>query len=59
LKAAITKAEPGQDTIYFQGPAIEQEAPGELYTDGVDLWAKCGPGDSREPVITVMLIGED
>ena len=23
------------------------------------LWAKCGPGDNGEPVITVMLVGED
>lgn len=24
-----------------------------------ELWAKCGPGDRMEPVITIMLIGED
>ena len=23
------------------------------------LWSKCGPGDNGEPVITVMLVGED
>jgi hypothetical protein len=25
----------------------------------VELWAKCGPGDNAEPVITVMLKGGD
>ena len=25
----------------------------------VEMWAKCGPGDDAEPVITVMLKGED
>lgn len=25
----------------------------------VEMWAKCGPGDDAEPVITVMLRGED
>ena len=24
-----------------------------------ELWAKCGPGDHAEPVVTIMLIGED
>ena len=26
---------------------------------GADLWAQCGPGDHGEPVITVMMQGED
>ncbi|MDA9101163.1 hypothetical protein N9K06_00655 [Omnitrophica bacterium] len=25
----------------------------------VRMWSKCGPGDNREPVITIMLEGED
>ena len=25
----------------------------------VEIWAHCGPGDNAEPVITIMLIGED
>lgn len=25
----------------------------------VEMWAKCGPGDDGEPVITIMLPGED
>lgn len=25
----------------------------------VEIWAHCGPGDDAEPVITVMMIGED
>jgi len=25
----------------------------------VKMWAKCGPGDNAEPVITIMLEGED
>ena len=28
-------------------------------TNPVQLWALCGPGDDLEPVITVMLEGED
>jgi len=27
--------------------------------EAVKMWAKCGPGDDSEPVITVMLHGED
>lgn len=26
---------------------------------GVELYAVCGPGDDAEPVVTVMLVGED
>ncbi|EQD44239.1 hypothetical protein B1B_13596 [mine drainage metagenome] len=26
---------------------------------GAELWAQCGPGDDGEPVITIMLEGED
>lgn len=25
----------------------------------VSMWAKCGPGDDMEPVVTIMLEGED
>lgn len=25
----------------------------------IDMWCHCGPGDNFEPVLTVMLIGED
>jgi hypothetical protein len=25
----------------------------------ISLWALCGPGDEGEPVLTVMLAGED
>jgi hypothetical protein len=28
-------------------------------TRTVDLWALCGPGDTPEPVLTIMLEGED
>ncbi len=44
------------DTIYFS-PLFNtrhQAAPKPH-----DLWAKCGPGDAGEPVITVMLTDED
>ena len=27
--------------------------------NGVNLWSQCGPGDQGEPVITIMLEGED
>lgn len=37
--------------LFLREPGREPEA--------VQMWAKCGPGDNAEPVITVMLKGED
>ncbi len=44
------------DEIRF-APLFMRE-PGEK-VEPVEMWAKCGPGDDAEPVVTVMLKGED
>ena len=31
----------------------------EFEARGAALWAQCGPGDTAEPVITIMMQGED
>jgi len=46
----------GGDEVHF-APLFVQE-PGRSAVP-VELWSKCGPGDQGEPVITVMLRGED
>ncbi len=46
----------GGDEVHF-APLFTLK-PGEG-PQGVEMWAKCGPGDNAEPVITVMLRGED
>lgn len=46
----------GGDEVHF-APLFTQEPGREAR--GVPMWAKCGPGDNAEPVITVMLRGED
>lgn len=46
MKARVTS----EDTIYFTV---------KIGRENVDLWAKCGPGDTMEPVISIMLVGED
>ena len=46
----------GGDEVYF-APLFTQE-PGKQAVP-VEMWSKCGPGDQAEPVITVMLRGED
>lgn len=55
LRQAIRSA-PGGDEVHF-APLFTQE-PGRS-AQGVEMWARCGPGDNAEPVITVMLRGED
>lgn len=44
------------DVAHFAPLFIRQ--PGRA-AEPVEMWAKCGPGDEGEPVITVMLKGED
>ena len=44
------------DTIYFSPLFNTRHHPAPKHHK---LWAKCGPGDNGEPVITVMLIDED
>ncbi|HVH73295.1 MAG TPA: DUF6573 family protein [Stellaceae bacterium] len=43
------------DTIYFSVEMTDAEGKKRLH----NLWAKCGPGDEAEPVVTIMLRGED
>jgi hypothetical protein len=45
MLAAIRQAR-GTDRVTFQ-------------VLGAALWAQCGPGDTAEPVITIMMQGED
>jgi hypothetical protein len=54
LKLAIKSSKPGNDRVSF----------GVNVWDGtrrkrVNLWSLCGLGDNAEPVITIMLEGED
>ncbi len=54
LRATICGCPAGADRLHFQvlvwnGLAHEE----------VRLWALCGPGDAAEPVLTLMLEGED
>jgi len=44
------------DEVHFSGYFV---MPGSEKAKPVSMWAKCGPGDDGEPVITVMLEGED
>ena len=55
LRRAIRNSNDG-DAVYFT-PLFIMEPGGR--PEPVEMWAKCGPGDSGEPVITVMLRGED
>lgn len=55
LRQAIRGAA-GSDSVHF-APLFTQEA--GRAPEGVEMWARIGPGDDAEPVITVMLRGED
>lgn len=55
---AISRAEKGQGTVRFSVTRLPNVAGAEELED-VDLVAVCGPGDRMEPVITIMLPGED
>ncbi len=44
------------DRVHFQ-VLVDVEGDGRRET--VKLWALCGPGDDAQPVITIMLEGED
>ena len=46
----------GTDEVRF-APLFVRKA--GLPPEAVELWSQCGPGDQGEPVITVMLEGED
>lgn len=55
LRRAIRNSD-GGDEVHF-APLFILESGGR--PEPVEMWSKCGPGDSGEPVITVMLRGED
>ena len=54
LKAMIRRAEPDEDRIHFE-VRVWNGKKHEI----VRLWSLCGPGDTPEPVITIMVEGED
>lgn len=54
LKLAIRKAPPEEDRVNFTVRVWN----GKRHME-VRLWSLCGPGDEGEPVITIMLEGED
>jgi len=54
LRAGI-RASSG-DEIHFAPLFLMKEG---VPPEPVPMWAKCGPGDTVEPVITVMMEGED
>lgn len=58
---AMRAAKPGQDRANFKVSVLKPVANGDKYgiAHDVDLYAHIGPGDTAEPVITIMLIGED
>lgn len=58
------------DVLWMLSCAIKRTADGDTIAfevlvwngrkhDKVRLWSRCGPGDTPEPVITIMLQGED
>ena len=54
LRFGIKKLPPQEDRVFFTVGVWDGAKQVE-----VKLWALCGPGDEGEPVITVMLEGED
>jgi hypothetical protein len=55
LRVASGKAA-NSDRVHFQ---VLVDVHGNGRRETVSLWAFCGPGDNAQPVITVMLEGED
>src|SRR5262249_8610682 len=54
LKLAIKSSKPGNDRVSFSVNVWDGSR-----RKRVNLWSLCGPGDNAEPVITLMLEGED
>lgn len=52
LKSAISKLTDKNDIVYFSVKLDDADAP-------IELWSVCGPGDTAEPVITIMFTDED
>jgi hypothetical protein len=55
LRVASRKAA-NSDRVHFQ---VLVDVHGDGRRETVSLWALCGPGDDAQPVITIMLEGED
>jgi Family of unknown function (DUF6573) len=55
---AIRRAPPGTNRVPVQLYRVPREGRG-IHPQPVSLVARCGPGDHGEPVITIMLPGED
>jgi hypothetical protein len=55
LRAACGRAG-DTDRVHFQ---VLVDVHGDGPHEVVKLWALCGPGDDANPVITIMLLGED
>ena len=54
---AVASRQPGKtDRVHFQ---VLVDVHGDRRHETVRLWALCGPGDDAQPVITIMLEGED
>ena len=52
----ICRAAESADRVHFQ---VLVDVHGNGHRELVRLWALCGPGDNAEPVLTIMLQGED
>lgn len=57
LRFAIRKSGGQTDRVHFK--VSVWDGPGENDRRAVNLWALIGPGDTPEPVLTIMLEGED
>jgi len=55
LRVASGKAA-NSDRVHFQ---VLVHVHGDGLRETVSLWALCGPGDGAQPVITIMVEGED
>jgi hypothetical protein len=55
LRVASRKAA-NSDRVHFQ---VLVDVHGDSCREMVNLWALCGPGDDVQPVITIMVEGED
>jgi hypothetical protein len=56
LRLKIQFSEKAADTVYF-APYFNTKEHSDMRR--YNLWSKCGPGDTAEPVITIMFTDED
>lgn len=57
LRVAIHLQKPGDDPSTCHFPVLATDCKGEKIEHR--LWSLCGPGDHMEPVLTIMMQGED